>query len=843
MWKATRFEVDYESFFSQHDVVYQSPVEPYEQKPGENFIDGPLLGNGDVGAVAHGTPDEVLINVGKNDVWDRRDNIYKLTRQPLTQAEFVDMIIDDKDDSGLDKLSEISKELHAPYDKPYPCPKPCGQIIFSNPELAGARKTKSSVSKANSFNQRLSLYDALLLSEFEKEKKKASISTFVAAEENLLLSKYAYEGEAAFSLTVDLYRWNDKVDETMTSPTFGCDGNCFWIRYRFPEDSLYPEGFEYVMLGAIKGAKYETTELQNKARATIHGEKSCEMEIYVSVATSRDAQNPFEKAKRIVKESMGRGYESILSKHKDWWHSFWSESFIDLSDDFMENLWYLNQYFLACCSKKGKVAPGLYGNWITNDSSSWHGDYHLNYNFQQQYWGVYAGNHLELASPYYDFIYRILPMAKKEARDIYNCRGAKYPLTAYPTKMDRNPYPVPPWDRCMCMSAWAAQGFWWHYQYTKDLDFLKEKAYPVIYQCARFYQDFMKKEEGKYVIWPTVSPEHHGITRNFELNKNCTIDLALIKFLLKATIEASQILDVDEKEREVFKEMLSNIADYPTCQTSEGMFFVDVENASPITYNVPVPVAPVVPGEDIGMDSPKEQYEIAKNTAEKIKINGNDGYIILPIAWMRLGLKEKYETFREWTVTRVRHNGALGMYPSAQNSGPVVENFAFTAVINEMLLQSYNGKIRVFPSLPDTMEAKIANLRAAGAFLVSAEIDKGDVKYIAVKSLKGSICTVVIPWEGEEIGLRDMTEKKELKDISRKKADVTAESCLSSVTFNTKTGHLYVIDRKSKPFESFPMMALQAGLSMVICGDKPACSQMTMSGERREKSQEGIGKY
>ena len=799
MGKATRFEVDYESFFSQHDVVYQSPVEPYEQGSGENFIDGPLMGNGDVGAVVHGIPAELVINVGKNDVWDRRNNIYKLTRQPLTQAEFVDMIINDKDGSGLEKLAEISSELRAPYHKPYPCPKPCGQIILRNPELACA-----------SFNQRLSLYDALLSSEFEKENSKVSISSFLSAEENLLSTKYAYEGEAAFSLTVDLYRWNDKVDETMTSPTFGCDGKYFWIRHRFPKDILYPGGFEYVMLGTIKGARYETSELQNKARATIYGEKACEVEIYVSIATSRDAEEPFEEAKRIVEEAMESGYDSIFLKHKDWWHSFWGESFIDLSDNFMESLWYLNQYFLACCSKEGKVAPGLYGNWITNDSSSWHGDYHLNYNFQQQYWGVYTSNHLELAHPYYDFIYGLLPMAKKEARDIYNHRGAKYPLTAYPTEMDRNPYPVPPWDRCMCMSAWAAQGFWWHYQYTLDKDFLQERAYPVMVECARFYQDFMKKEEGKYVIWPTVSPEHHGIKRNFELNRNCTIDLALIKFLLKATIEASEILGVDEKDRAVWREMVPNIADYPTYQTSEGIIFVDVENASPITYNVPVPVAPVVPGEDIGIDSPKEQYEIAKNTAKNIKINGNDGYIILPIAWMRLGLKEKYEIFREWTARRVRHSGALSMYPGWRNSGPVVENFAFTAVVNEMLLQSYNGKIRLFPAFPDTLEAKIANLRTVGAFLVSAEIDRGDVKYITVKSLKGSTCTVVIPWEEEGIRVRDMTEKKELDDISKKKADVT---------FNTKMGHLYVIDRKNEPFESFPVIAL--------------------SGEHREKNQEG----
>ena len=72
MTERTRLKIDYASFLSQHDVIYDKPVEPYEQKRGENFIDGPLMGNGDIGLVVHGTPEKTLLNVGKNDIWDRR---------------------------------------------------------------------------------------------------------------------------------------------------------------------------------------------------------------------------------------------------------------------------------------------------------------------------------------------------------------------------------------------------------------------------------------------------------------------------------------------------------------------------------------------------------------------------------------------------------------------------------------------------------------------------------------------------------------------------------------------------------------------------------------------------
>ena len=773
------FSVDYGEFISQHDVLFDAPITVSTGRFA-NFIDGAMLGNGDVGAVFHGSGDNLLLSVGKNDVWNRVE--VPPLREPITQKEFVDMVLHGKN-GGLEKLIEIDKnELHVPYNnETYPCPKPVGQIIFSNRRLAGA-----------DFQQRLCVYDALVESNFKNDKNNATLSTFTSYQENLILTRYSYNGNEPLELTVDLLRLDDNAKEPWTKelkpmpmkPVFGQDGKFFWVRYRFPAEAMFPDGFEYVMFGVVKGGRYETSLADHRARAVIKGDKSDTIEIYVGVATSRDAKDPFVQAKRIVKTAMNKGFEQVLAKHKSHWHNYWSKSFIDMSDDFMEKMWYLNRYFLACCSKKGKVAPGLYGNWITTDVSPWHGDYHYNYNFMQTYWGVYACNTPELAWPYYDYTYRILPMAKKEAREIYDMRGAMYPLTGYPNAMERNPYPCFPWSRCMCLGAWAAQNFWWHYIYTLDDKFLRERAYPVMVECARFYQDFMKKEDGKYVIWPTVSPEHWRITEKFKYNRNCTIDLALIKFLLKGTIEASEILNRDEKDRAVWRDMAANMADYPTLQTETGKIFVDVENAPPITYNVPVPIGPVVPGDDIGLHSDTEMYELAKNTAEQIEINGNDGFVILPMAWMRLGLKDKYELLRQWCQLRFQKNGILNMYPNFRNAAPVVENFGFTAVVNEMLMQSFNGKIRVFPALPDNHSARFVNLRTVGAFLVASEIDKGQVGYIRVKSLKGRPCTIYNPWPGKVVRVTHLNTGKLIE--SRVEA--------GEISFNTNTGKEYLLE-------------------------------------------------
>jgi alpha-L-fucosidase 2 len=65
-------------------------------------------------------------------------------------------------------------------------------------------------------------------------------------------------------------------------------------------------------------------------------------------------------------------------------------------------------------------------------------------------------------------------------------------------------------------------------------------------------------------------------------------------------------------------------------------------------------------------------------------------------------------------------------------------NFAFAAAVQEMLLQSQRGIIEVFPAIPETwQEVSFDQLRAEGAFVISATKEKGKVKSITILSEKG----------------------------------------------------------------------------------------------------------
>ena len=75
------------------------------------------------------------------------------------------------------------------------------------------------------------------------------------------------------------------------------------------------------------------------------------------------------------------------------------------------------------------------------------------------------------------------------------------------------------------------------------------------------------------------------------------------------------------------------------------------------------------------------------------------------------------------------------------------ENFALPAVINECLFQGYNGTIRLFPNWQMEKDAKFNNLRAAGAFLVSASLKEGHVSKVKIFSEAGSLLKIILSWE------------------------------------------------------------------------------------------------
>ncbi len=98
--------------------------------------------------------------------------------------------------------------------------------------------------------------------------------------------------------------------------------------------------------------------------------------------------------------------------------------------------------------------------------------------------------------------------------------------------------------------------------------------------------------------------------------------------------------------------------------------------------------------------------------------------------------------------------------------------------MNESLLQSYEGIVRVFPAFPANKTGRFT-LHAEGGFIVSSEIVSGKVQWIGIKSLYGNPVRLEMPWK-----------KAVLQSNLRKKSEIINADITE---IKTKTGEIIMV--------------------------------------------------
>jgi alpha-L-fucosidase 2 len=303
--------------------------------------------------------------------------------------------------------------------------------------------------------------------------------------------------------------------------------------------------------------------------------------------------------------------------------------------------------------------------------------------------------------------------------------------------MNVMPYPVPHWGWEICETPWTVQSLWWHYLYTMDKSFLAERAFTPMKEAVLFMVDYMKRPEAhgdawgddRYHIFPTVVPELYELTPGFKKNSDCIVDLTLTKFLFNAFTKACDELERNGEEAELLaevREVLHRFPDYPTAESQRGKVFVSVPNEDPeVVYNVPNGVSTIFPGEDHGLHSSPEEYEIAVNSYKNHRNEGGNDLVFYHLAGARLGQLD-LERFKRQIQYCLLPNGTCtdkvlqsgGRYSDTiafdfmGAMGIWFENFALPAVINECLMQSYNGILRFFPNWSTEKYTEFSTLRA-----------------------------------------------------------------------------------------------------------------------------------
>ena len=214
--------------------------------------------------------------------------------------------------------------------------------------------------------------------------------------------------------------------------------------------------------------------------------------VLVSLATSKESDNPTSLALDILREAEKEGYNRLEEEHVGWWHSFWTKSFIEVPDKDIEQLWYFQQYLLAS-SSRAEYAPPLCMLWSSQPEWPLTGCY---YDFPHAalYQAVESTNHPELAGPYWRLIKDALPGFRANAKKLFDARGIYLPHN-----WGHDGYEVSflYWRYQFYHTAWEGTMQYWRYLYSLDKELLRKEIYPFIKEAVLFYQDFMEWDEQK----------------------------------------------------------------------------------------------------------------------------------------------------------------------------------------------------------------------------------------------------------------------------------------------------------------------------------------------------------
>ena len=158
--------------------------------------------------------------------------------------------------------------------------------------------------------------------------------------------------------------------------------------------------------------------------------------------------------------------------------------------ELQETLFHFGRYLLISSSREGTLAANLQGLWNPHINAPWNSDYHLNINLQMNYWLANMTKLDELNYPLFDYVDRLIENGKVTAKKNFGMNGSFIPHASdlwAPTWLRA---PTAYWGASFGAGGWMTQHYWNHFEYTNDMKFLKNRAYPAIKSVTHFYSDW-----------------------------------------------------------------------------------------------------------------------------------------------------------------------------------------------------------------------------------------------------------------------------------------------------------------------------------------------------------------